>query len=185
MSSGLTSVKDTDLIILQNVTDDELEELCYSSRYFHQLCQNRILWHDRILKLYPNFPFNEKMELKKLYYKLKVGDWTAIAVWADYHDNVTILKWMMMLKEYKMYLINNIKKYLNILSTVYNRKEKIKVLIQMYNFIYNHRYAFTHYILGENFTNTVKIKLDELQQETPEPELKDMFESYKQSIFNL
>jgi len=177
---------DTDLIILQQITDDELEELCYSNRYFHNLCQNHALWRHKILTLYPDFPLKGYLlpeEWKKLYYKLKAGDWTAIVVWADYHHNVDVLQWMMTLPEYRQYLIQNIKnEYLKRIAQLKYKRQKQKVTIDLFNFIYNHRYAMKRHLFSPNMVNTIINKLDELI--LLEPELKDIYQSYKQSIFN-
>ena len=75
--TDLTKTHDTDLLILQLVTEDELEELCYSSQYLHHLCDTPQLWHYKILTLYPHFPFTGTLEpyvWKKLYYKIKTND---------------------------------------------------------------------------------------------------------------
>ena len=115
---------------------------------------------------------------KKLYYKIKTNDWTAIAVWADVNHHVNVLDWMLTVPSYKYYIRTYILKQLNIIEKLWIKKRKTKSAIQLFNFIHNHRYAIIHNIIP-GFAIALSNKLEEFASEDP-----DLFGSYKKSIFS-
>ena len=49
--SGFTGIKDTDLMIMQQLTDYELSQVCQVNKYANSLCQNESFWFNRIYKV--------------------------------------------------------------------------------------------------------------------------------------
>lgn len=47
--SGLTGIKDTDLKIIQELTDNELNKVCQVNKYVNPLCNEERFWLQRIL----------------------------------------------------------------------------------------------------------------------------------------
>ena len=51
--AGLTGNKDTDYIILNQLEDYELTQVCQVNKYVNSLCDDEMFWNARILKHYP------------------------------------------------------------------------------------------------------------------------------------
>jgi hypothetical protein len=49
---GFTGLKDTDLLILMELEDKELFEVCSLNKYLRSLCNNDYFWYNRIVKKY-------------------------------------------------------------------------------------------------------------------------------------
>lgn len=49
---GFTGLKDTDLLILMQLEDKELFEVCSLNKYLYSLCNNEHFWYNRIVKKY-------------------------------------------------------------------------------------------------------------------------------------
>ena len=63
--TGLTGLRQTDMLILQQLRDDELDPVCRTSEYLKSICDDPIFWYNRInnklkpsmdtmIKHYPN-----------------------------------------------------------------------------------------------------------------------------------
>ena len=46
--TGLTGLRQTDMLILQKLRDDELEPVCATSEYLKSICDDPIFWYNRI-----------------------------------------------------------------------------------------------------------------------------------------
>ena len=152
VSKILTGVVDIDLQILNHLTDDViLEELLLTHKYVYNISLNPKLWHDRIIKWYHDFPPQKGIkdfEWKKLYYKLKYQDWTALIVWAEVNNYTTLVDWIIKQETYKTFVQSNMDKLIKQFWRVpYNVVES--TLIKRYNFICSHKSYFLMGTLSE------------------------------------
>lgn len=154
------TTKDVDIEILSHVDNDILENLRECNKYIHALCHDAFLWQLKIITKYEGFPIKNGYDCilyKKLYYKLKHGNYTDIILWAN-DNSLDIINWLSSDKDYKKYFYINVQSNINqngVLSIKY-----IAITIdKQFIFLYNHR----HYVfLFSKFTKTIKKKLIEL-----------------------
>lgn len=176
-----SGIEDVDLSILLRMDDQTLEEHCYTNDYVHQLCLSPQLWKLKIEDLYPTFPFHHQLipiEWKKLYYKLKYKDFTAIVVWAQKNEYSDILDWLSHQKDYLNYFKYNFGKFLDS-SENQSGKTQVKIIINFLNFLYNNKIFIDVY---PEFRSTIKKILTNYALYVPQ--IKDIMKVYMKSIFD-
>jgi hypothetical protein len=145
------------------------------------------LWYLKIVNTHPDFPLIQgitAIEWKKLYYKLKYQDWTAVMVWADINNFNNLIDWILQQQEYKNFFYNKFRMYLHMTEHQRNKLKKTKVVIMLYDFFYNHKIMVRNLEVEKPLTYQLIInKLIEFIE--TEPELADMFKLYLKNIFNI
>ena len=185
-SQILTGLKDVDIEILANLDDITLEEVCLTNQYASSVCHNSKLWYLKIVNNYPDFPLLKgisAVEWKKLYYKLKFQDWTAIMVWADVNNISNLIDWILKQKEYKAYFNDEIRMYIR-LTRFQHGKERLNTVIMLFNFLYNNRFrVMSLKIENPRFYQAIINKLYEFIEEGGE--FKEIGKLYLRNIFNI
>jgi hypothetical protein len=93
--SYLTGHPDTDLIILSQLDDLDLEYFCRTNQTIHHLCHHSDLWYIKLASTYqfPNL-YLEPQEYKTLYYKIKQNQWVDIIDWIETNDMEQMRIWL-------------------------------------------------------------------------------------------
>lgn len=155
-----THQKDIDIEILSHLDDISLELVCESNTYLNTLCHDSYLWKIKILNKYPGFPidYNDDYVLyKKLYFNLIHREYTDIMIWADKHNNNSIINWLIYNKDYHTYFSNNISTMLNQNDQFRgDQPQKIILLDKLFMFIYNNRFKL---IIFQALGNIIKDRL--------------------------
>ena len=68
---ALSGNKETDFLILTELTDSELEKVCKVNKYVNSLCKDDRLWIQRLLKFFP-ITFRDAREMKTM---LNIHSW--------------------------------------------------------------------------------------------------------------
>ena len=135
------TVKDTDLIILSLLEDGDLENICETNQAMHYLCLFPDLWFTKLRLLYSDFPrldINGKI-YKALYYKLKYDQWTDIVVWTEHNHINTLSNWIILCKNYYIFVEKYVLNYSKIIEMASNKNKKL-LAINLFKFVYTHRY---------------------------------------------
>ena len=69
--TGITGIKDTDFIILSNLNDRDVVNMCQVNRYSRELCNNENFWMNRTIKRFARFSKSIKQDRVNLNLKWK------------------------------------------------------------------------------------------------------------------
>jgi hypothetical protein len=64
----LTGIKDLDLLIIEYLDDKDILNCSLVNKYFHKICNSKILWNKRLLKYYKKYQMNIPNPKKHYFY---------------------------------------------------------------------------------------------------------------------